>query len=354
MTTSLPTSLIHSPNFTQHIPVAPKNFVEKKERYEVIFEALRDLTLLRQTPREATCDEILLCHSKEYIETVKNEAEACSNRQITALSTDPAENNTLITRNSFTTAKLAAGAAITAVDSVMQELAQNAFCLVRPPGHHASCSEGMGFCLFNNVAIAARYAQTNYGIKKVLIIDWDAHHGNGTEKIFENDNTVLYFSMHQAGVYPGTGEFNITSDTKINIPIAPNQSSRDRFTKGIKTYLEPRLRTFQPEFILISCGFDALEGDPTARLNLKLIDFRTLTQQVMILAGKYSNNRIVSILEGGYRLDLIGQAARIHIETLMERPSNLTRPKRVVTPKRTFEEEDDTYPVKKGTRSIPK
>lgn len=341
MSISLATAIVYSPDFNQHIPHAQENCVEKSDRCKVIFDSLNGLTVLNIQPTPASDAELLLCHTQEYIDTVKKECAACSDDQVASLSTDPAINNTLISKHSFNTAQLAVGAATAAVDAVMTEKAQNAFCIVRPPGHHAACTNGMGFCLFNTVAIAARYIQTHHSLNKILIIDWDAHHGNGTEEIFKGDDSVLYFSMHQAGLYTQTGAFNITSTNSVNIPVTPNQKSRERFTSAIKTYLKPKLLTFKPDFILISCGFDALEGDPTARLNLKNEDFRTLTRQVMLLTGEHT--RIVSILEGGYRLDLIGQAARAHVEALMERQTNVLssmssprRPRTRVSKKRKF------------------
>jgi acetoin utilization deacetylase AcuC-like enzyme len=230
--------------------------------------------------------------------------------------------DTKISSESFEVAKRAVGAALTGVDGVMAGEFDNAFALVRPPGHHATPEQAMGFCLFNNAAVAARYAQAKYGVEYVLIVDWDVHHGNGTQDIFYNDPSVYYFSTHQYPYYPGTGSAGETGEGKgegytLNIPLGagtPARSHREAFREGLKR-IEQR---FHPDLIIISAGFDASRDDPLGGLMLTDNDFAEMTREITGMANRYGSGRVVSILEGGYNLRTLGETVRTHLQALTD------------------------------------
>lgn len=307
----LPTAFIYSRLFLNHNPTMLRH-PENKLRCEVIDKAIADLSLLRLAPTPASDEDILRCHSIEYLNLLRNETEQCP-RRMAYLSTD--HKDTIISRESVDVARLAAGSVILAIDQILKGTIKNAFCGVRPPGHHAERDRGMGFCLLNNVAIGARYAQ-KMGLSKVLIIDWDAHHGNGTEAICKDDPNIFYFSTHQQCYYPFTG--TSSTDNVLNVPVEANNQARDVIFDAFINQLVPAMQIFKPNLILISCGFDALYSDPLCNLNLKTSDFGLLTSIVLELANTYCSGRVVSVLEGGYDLDSIGEAARYHVQTLIE------------------------------------
>jgi acetoin utilization deacetylase AcuC-like enzyme len=206
------------------------------------------------------------------------------------------------------------------VDAVVDRKAKNAFCVVRPPGHHATIDTGMGFCLFNNIAIAARYAQKKYGIDRALIVDWDVHHGNGTEAIFYSDGSVFYFSTHQSPWYPGTGAADKIGEgegegTTMNCPF-PAGSGRKEILGAFQSKLLPAMREFKPELVLISAGFDSRLGDPLGQFTLSDADFADLTNVMREIADHYAGSRLVSVLEGGYSLAGLGAGAAAHVEAL--------------------------------------
>ena len=268
--------------------------------------------------RAAKEEEISLCHTKAYIDLVKNEVELCT-KGLRLLSTGDA----IISSDSYDVAIYAVGAVLQACDAVMEKKAKNAFCIVRPPGHHATASRGMGFCIFNNVAIGARYIQSRYSLKRILIIDWDVHHGNGTQDIFDPDPSVFYFSTHQADIYPGTGKssdcgLEAAYGTKMNYPIAAGPDSKEAIFKAFSEGLLTGMEKFRPEFVFISCGFDAHQEDPLGGLNLTESDFYELTMIVKEIADKYAEGRLVSVLEGGYNLNAIGRASVEHVRALSE------------------------------------
>ena len=258
--------------------------------------------------------DILRCHSGKYLNTVKADVKAGE----TQLSTG----DTAICPASLDIGRLAAGATLAAVDEVLAGKASNAFCVVRPPGHHATPDKGMGFCLFNNIAIAARYAQKKYGIGKILIVDWDVHHGNGTQDVFYEDETVFFFSTHQSPWYPGTGEREETGKGKglgstLNRP-CPAGSGRDKIVENaFGQDLLTLMNGFRPELILISAGFDSRIGDPLGQFRLVDEDFTSLTGIVLDLAKEYADGKVVSVLEGGYDLNGLGKASVSHARKLL-------------------------------------
>jgi acetoin utilization deacetylase AcuC-like enzyme len=266
----------------------------------------------RVAPKPAGEKDLLRCHDERMVRGIQSYIQ----RGGTHLDVD-----TPVSATSFDVACLAAGAAITAVDTVMKEPGSRAFALSRPPGHHATPIKPMGFCLFNHAAIAARYAQAIHGIEKVLIVDWDVHHGNGTQDIFWRDDTVFFFSTHQSPHYPGTGDRNETGDSKgegytLNIPLSaetPARAQRDAFRDA----LDLIERRFHPDLVIISAGFDSHRNDPLGNLLLEDSDFAEMTKDVLRIAEKHCGGRVISILEGGYNLELLGGSVRSHLRALL-------------------------------------
>jgi acetoin utilization deacetylase AcuC-like enzyme len=279
---------------------------ERPERFDAALRGVEGHKIIH--PRDATVNQLLLCHTASYIERVKNDVE----HGLFYLSTDTVD--TAISPKSYEAALRAVGAVLTAVDLVMTGEDKTAFCLVRPPGHHACSDRGMGFCLFNNIAIGARYAQQKYGIKRVLIVDWDLHHGNGTQEIFQNDSSIFYFSTHQYPFYPGTGAES--AGTMMNIPIRDEVTSREDILHAFQVILPQEMEVFKPELVMISAGFDSHEADPLGGLRLKSEDYETLTKAVKTIAETYASDRIVSALEGGYNLRALEESVRAHVEVL--------------------------------------
>jgi acetoin utilization deacetylase AcuC-like enzyme len=291
---------------------------ERPERYDAVITGLTRAGLLqrmrRAELRTATDDELLLCHTAEYLQTVRRDVESGQ----PYLSTG----DTDITPNSWDVAVRAVGGVLNAVDAVVTGPPRNAFCAVRPPGHHANAGRGMGFCLFNNVALAARYAQHRHGVGRVLIVDWDVHHGNGTQDIFYRDPSVYFFSSHQWPLYPGTGRADETGDgpgagATMNFPF-PAGSGRREILGAVENHLLPAAARFQPDLVLISAGFDSRAGDPLGRFTLTDRDFADLTRAVMGIAERHAGGRVVSILEGGYNLDGLASAAAAHVAALLD------------------------------------
>lgn len=269
-------------------------------------------SLPRIETRAATEEDLLLCHTASYLAIARSDVE----RRLPYLSTG----DTDITPNSWDVAARAVGGVLNAVDAVMEGDARNAFCVVRPPGHHANASRGMGFCLFNNVAIAARHAQRMHGVDRVLIVDWDVHHGNGTQDIFYRDPSVFFFSTHQWPLYPGTGRANERGDgpgedATMNFPF-PAGSGRKEILGAVQTFLMPAMQRFQPDLVLISAGFDSREGDLLGRFTLTDQDFIDLTKCVMEIADTSAGGRVVSMLEGGYALKGLASASAAHVSAL--------------------------------------
>ncbi len=228
------------------------------------------------------------------------------------------DGDTSMSPKSFEAGLRAAGGAIRAVDEIVGKKAANAFIATRPPGHHAETARPMGFCFFDNAAIAARYAQDHHGIDRAAIVDFDVHHGNGSQEIFWADKTVMYCSTHQMPLFPGTGaviesgEYN----TVVNAPLRPGDGP-EKFRDAFESRILPRLAEFQPELIIISAGFDAHYRDPLANINLEEADFAWATQKIMDVADRHAGGRVVSLLEGGYDLQALGNSVAAHVTALM-------------------------------------
>ncbi len=289
---------------------------EQPERYTAIMNRLEFAGLLRDLKpldvRNATEHELALVHTREYLALVEREIRQ-HRSQLSTGDTD-------ISAHSLEAACVAAGSVLSAVDAVFSRTVVNAFCVVRPPGHHASAARGMGFCFFNNVAIGARYAQREYGAERILIVDWDVHHGNGTQDIFYEDGSVLFFSTHQSPWYPGTGDASEQGEGEgtgktINCPL-PAGSGAAEIVGAFRNILLPAAREFQPDLILISAGFDSRINDPLGQFLLTDEDFTDLTCMMTDLAARYCDSRLVSVLEGGYNLEGLASAAEAHVRSL--------------------------------------
>jgi len=309
------TGLMSDEKYREHLKGC--DHPERPERFDAVMGALSRAGLVEKTTRvpsrDASEDELLLCHTPEYLRIVKRDV----------LSGHPylSTGDTDITLNSWDVAVRAAGGVLNAVDAVCRGAVKNAFCAVRPPGHHANAGRGMGFCLFNNVAIAARYAQRQHGLSRVMIVDWDVHHGNGTQDIFYADGSVFFFSTHQWPLYPGTGRADETGEgpgtgTTMNFPF-PAGSGRKEILGAVEGSLVPAAERYRPELLLISAGFDSRIGDLLGRFILTDADFADLTRAVMEIADKHAGGRVVSMLEGGYNLEGLGSAAAAHVGALV-------------------------------------
>ena len=287
---------------------------ESAERYRVLRSALAELpeNFVRLTGRRAAVAEVLLAHEPYYHDIVYRDVESFAHQLRTG--------DTAICEESYDIALEACGAVLAAVDAVMRGDVSSAFCAVRPPGHHATAARGMGFCIFNHVAIAARYLQSRHGIGRVAIIDWDVHHGNGTEAIFIEDPTVLYISLHEFGIYPYTGQAEEHgrgpgTGANLNIPLPPH-SDGETALAAWDAQVTPAVDGFRPDFLLISAGFDAREGDPIGGLRWTDDTFAEMTRRCVALANAYCGGRIVSVLEGGYHPPGLASAALAHVRAL--------------------------------------
>ena len=289
---------------------------ERPGRVTVIVDALKKAqfsdSLVWDEPRLATFEEIHYVHSSRYIEHVRT---VCEGGPGYLDSPD-----TPVSKHSYTAALRAAGALMTGVDGVLEGKYTNAFCPVRPPGHHSCYSKAMGFCLFNNIAIAARYLKHHHNIQKILIADFDVHHCNGTEEMLSGDNDILLFSIHQHPHYPGTGtgtRMYSHSGGVFNDPAPPGSGEND-YLKVMRGQLADYVNMFEPEFVLISAGFDAHKDDPLGDMNLTSESFYAITREIVKLADLHCDGRIVSTLEGGYNFEALAQSARQHVRALHE------------------------------------
>lgn len=263
----------------------------------------------REAPHCAT-DRLTLMHPASYVDGLMAAFPTEGRVQIDA--------DTAVSPGSWEAASRAAGGVVAAVDAVMAGDALRAFCAVRPPGHHAEPNQTMGFCLFNNIAIGAAHARDVHALSRVAVIDFDVHHGNGTQAMFENEPMLFYGSTHQMPLYPGTGrpsESGIAHNI-VNAPLPPNAGSA-QFRTAMKDVVLPRLDGFGPELVMISAGFDAHRDDPLAQVSLTEDDFAWATRELITIADKHADGRVVSVLEGGYDLNALGRSAAAHVRALM-------------------------------------
>ncbi len=314
----LPTALVYNAAMLDHL--VPDEFPEIPERLRFAMAMIDGLVadgtlaeekLLRLDARPATLEELSAVHAPEYVEKVRlfverlmegNGYEATPRRFATDVYLSP---------GSYTAATLAAGAPLVALDAIGEGRARNAYALVRPPGHHARPRQAMGFCLFNNVAVAARYAQQKWGWQRVLIVDYDVHHGNGTQEMFYEDGDVLYFSTHQFPWYPGTGASMERGEgaglgANVNVPL-PAGSGWSVYDPIFRQVLWPVADRFKPDLVLLSAGFDAHWMDPLAEMRLSGSDYSDLTLEVIDIADTYCDGRVVAVQEGGYNLNALAQ-----------------------------------------------
>lgn len=290
---------------------------ESPDRLRAIMQRLEQggtaARLTRIEPRAAEDEWITQIHEPSYLAMLKSHAPANGR-----VSLDP---DTSMSPGSLTAAYLAAGGALAAVDAIMSTDVDHVFCAVRPPGHHAEAGRAMGFCLFNNVAIAARYVQQKHGLARVLIVDWDVHHGNGTQHSFEADPSVLYFSTHQYPHYPGTGRATergkgAGEGFTINVPMEAGEGDEE-YRAVFQKSLVPAADAFKPEFVIISAGFDAHRDDPLASMGLTEEGYADLTGIVAGIATRHAQGRILSSLEGGYHLTSLAASVERHIQALL-------------------------------------
>lgn len=316
---SKPTGLLYDDVYLRHLS-GNTTHPERPERLIFIREALDKAGLMQSLypihPRRVTEEELELVHKPSYIALVRREL--ANVQGFRELSTG----DTVVSKDSLEAAEFAAGGVLNAVDTVMQGKVKNAFAAVRPPGHHATPTRGMGFCIFNNVAIAARYVQRKYGVQRILIVDWDYHHGNGTEETFYEDGSVFYFSTHHYGAYPGTGSSAETGAGKgagkiLNVPLPPGATDA-QIAEALQTKLVPAARNFKPDFILISAGFDGMRNDLLGVFDITPAGFAAITRIVTQLAKELCQGRLVSVLEGGYRLDGLAESVVAHVKALQE------------------------------------
>jgi acetoin utilization deacetylase AcuC-like enzyme len=305
------TLLVTHPAGLNHI--TPAGHPERPDRLRAIEQALEDerfQDLMRVQAPAATLETIALCHPMDYIVEIRD---ATPKQGLVRLDAD-----TSMSPGTFEAVLRAVGGGVMAADEVIAGRVANAFCAMRPPGHHAETVRPMGFCIFNTAAIVARHVQRHYGIARVAVVDFDVHHGNGTQEIFWSDPTVMYCSTHEMPLYPGSGAPSERGlhDNIVNAPLRAGDGGAE-FREAFETVILPRLAVFAPEFIVVSAGFDAHMRDPLANLNLVEADFGWVTRKLMDTADAGASGRIVSVLEGGYDLQGLARSAAAHVTALM-------------------------------------
>ena len=310
------TLLITHPSFAGH-DTGPGH-PERPDRMRAIDRVLghdvfNGLTRVEAPLRADVEEAILLAHPKRHLDHIKanRPAPGAEPRQI-----DP---DTVMSGGSWEAVLRAVGAGLLAVDEVMAGKTKNAFCQVRPPGHHAEADRAMGFCLFSNIAIAGKYARQKYSAERIAVVDFDVHHGNGTQDIFWGDKDLFFASTHQMPLYPGTGAVNETgaANNVVNAPLRPGDSG-SQFREAFESRVLPKLMAFRPDIVFISAGFDAHEDDPLANLRLKEPDFAWATEKLVEIADKQAGGRLVSMLEGGYNLNALARSVAVHVKALMD------------------------------------
>jgi acetoin utilization deacetylase AcuC-like enzyme len=306
MTTFLythPACLDHDPG--RHHPESPA-------RLRAVLAALDDpefARLERREAPEAALDDLLRVHPRRHVERILGAVPISGHVGIDA--------DTILSPASGAAALRAAGAVVAAVDAVVSKEADNAFCAVRPPGHHAEPQRAMGFCLFNNAAIGALRAREVHGLARVAVVDFDVHHGNGTQAAFETDGSLFYASTHQYPLYPGTGAASETGVGNIvNVPLRP-MSGSGQFRLGMTQRILPALDAFRPDLVLVSAGFDAHKNDPLAQLLLEEGDYTWVTEKLLEIAYRHADGRFIATLEGGYDLAALGASVAAHVRVLM-------------------------------------
>jgi len=304
------TALLTHSDCLEH--VTPRGHPEQVARLDAVMRALDGLDLKRVMAPLAADDDLLLAHPKSHMDTVRNAALHSGWISLDA--------ETHMSPGSLGAAYRAVGACVKAVDMVLGGEVKNAFCAVRPPGHHAEREVAMGFCLFGSIAVAAKHALDRHGLKRVAIIDFDVHHGNGTQDLLEDDARVLFVSSHQMPLYPGTGYAHEDGayGNVLNVPLDPMSGSA-AMRSAYENVVFPAVTSFRPELILVSAGFDAHASDPLAQLNWTTADFAWITGRICDLADDLCEGRVVSTLEGGYDLDALAESAAAHVKILMER-----------------------------------
>jgi acetoin utilization deacetylase AcuC-like enzyme len=305
------TLLLSHPACLNHL--TPAGHPERPDRLRAIEQALEDerfQSLARVEAPLGPLDIIAFCHPMDYIEAIRDASPSAGLVRLDA--------DTAMSPGSFEAALRAVGGAKLAVDEIMTWKATNAFVATRPPGHHTETARPMGFCLFNNAAIAARYAQKTYGVERAAIVDFDVHHGNGSQNIFWSDKSVMYCSTHEMPLYPGTGAISERGDfnTIVNAPLSAGDGG-EAFREAFESVILPRLSDFKPDIMIISAGFDAHMRDPLANLNLVEADFSWATKKLMEIADTTAKGRIVSLLEGGYDLQGLSRSVAAHVTALM-------------------------------------
>ncbi len=309
---------VYHPDYLLHVP--PFEHPESPERLTAIMERMESSKLLEKTvpitPEFADEGDVLAVHDRKYLDQLEK---SCRRGDMTLDAGD-----TYLCRHSYNIALLSAGGAVAGAKAVAEGSVDRAFCAIRPPGHHASRDVGMGFCLLNNVAVAAKYLQARFDVGKVLIIDWDVHHGNGTQSVFIEDPSVFFFSVHEhpTFIYPGTGRRWEIGKGKgegftLNAPMAPG-SGDDEYRLIFEQALLPAAERFRPEFILVSAGFDAHGDDPLADIRLSGEGFRFMTRAVIGMAERFCGGKLVSVLEGGYETESLTSSIEIHVRELLE------------------------------------
>lgn len=303
------TALVTHPACAAH--VTPDGHPEQVARLAAVLDALEGMDLLRVKAPMAAEDDLLRAHPQRHLDAIKAAAPTSGFRSLDA--------DTHMSAGTLEAAYRAAGGVVRAVDLVMSGEARNAFAAVRPPGHHAERETAMGFCFFGNVVVGALHALDHHGLSRVAIVDFDVHHGNGTQDLVEDDPRILFCSTHQSPLYPGTGmAHEVGVDNVLNVPL-PDGTGSKAFRDVMTRVVLPRVAAFSPELLIISAGFDAHKADPLAGMMLETDDFAWVTEKLCDLADTHCAGRVVSSLEGGYDLDALGASAAVHVGVLKER-----------------------------------